>query len=53
MEDTEANNIDSGNLHLNLGSMNSFWEPEDEKRADQDTLAQTSRSCLAQKKAGA
>ena len=38
------------NLHLNLCCINSFWKPEDEKSADQNTLAQTNRSYLAQKK---
>ena len=50
MEDTEANNTDQENLHLNLCCVNSFWKPEDEKSADQNTLAQIHRSCLAQKK---
>ena len=50
MEDTEANNTDAGKSALEPLLREQFLKPEDEKSADQNTLAQTHRSCLAQKK---
>ena len=51
MKNTEANNTDAGKSTLEPLPHEQFLEArEPKKSADQNTLAQTNRSCLAQKK---